>query len=108
MAAVTFDSITLQKPSPYRPDYDVKATETVLLSGKRSVQSTTEVGYKISFSCQTGTYSNVTDLSAKIGLEKTLVDDFGSHTKSYISAFTVVEILPDVWEYEVSFVQQTV
>lgn len=108
MAAVTFDSIVLQKPAPYTPSYDVKATETVLLSGKRSVQSTAEVGYKISFSCFTETYSNVTDLSAKIGLEKTLVDDFGSHTKCYISAFSVVEDPPGSWTYTVGFIADTV
>ena len=107
MAAVTFDLITLQKPSPYTPSYDVKVTETVLLTGKRSVQSTAEVGYKITYSCFTQTYSNVTDLSAKIGLEKSLVDDFGTRN-AYISAFSVVEDPPGSWMYTVSFVADTV
>ena len=107
MAAVTFDAVVLQKPSPYTPSYDVKATETVLLSGKRSVQSTTEVGYKITYSCFTATYSNVTDLSAKIGVKKTLVDDFGSRS-AYISAFSVVEDPPDIWTYTVSFIGDSV
>ena len=107
MANVTFDLIVLQNPSPYTPSYDVQTKETILLSGKRSVQSTAEVGYKITYSCFTQTYSNVTDLSAKIGLEKSLVDDFGTRN-AYISAFSVVEDPPGSWMYTVSFVADTV
>lgn len=107
MANVTFDSIVLQKPSPYTPSYNVQATDTILLTGKHSVQSTTEVGYAITYNCFTATYSNVTDLSAKIGLEKALVDDFGTRN-AYISAFSVIEDPPDIWRYTVSFIGDTV
>lgn len=105
--AITFDGVTLVNPSPYTSDYQPRTKETILLSGKRSVQSSTELGYHVSYSCFTLTYSNVTDLRAKIGAEASLVDDFGTRN-AYISAFSVVEDPPDIWKYTVSFIGDSV
>lgn len=79
------------------------------MTGKSSVQSSTELGYHVTYSCFTVTYSNVTDLRAKIGTKYTLVDDYGSRS-AYISAFRVVKIdsSPDYWRYVISFVADTV
>lgn len=106
--AITFDGVTLQKPSPYAADYSPTTNETILLSGKHNIQSSTEHGYKVSFICLTTTEADITNLIAKIGTEGSLVDDNGTHTKCYITAFTSTEILPDTWQYQVSFAQKTV
>ena len=107
--AITFDAIPLVNAAPYTPDYQPRTKEEILLSGKSSVQSSTELGYHISFSCFTETYSNVTDLRAKAGAKYSLVDDYGTRN-AYISAFTVTKIVstPDYWRYEVSFIADTV
>lgn len=106
---ITFDSIPLVNPSPYTSDYQPRTKERILLSGKSSVQSSTELGYHVSYSCFTPTYSNVTDLRAKMGTIYSLVDDYGTRN-AYISAFTVTKIVstPDYWRYNVSFVADTV
>jgi hypothetical protein len=107
--AITFDGVTLVNPSPYTPDYQPQTKETILLSGKSSVQSSTELGYHVSYSCFTSTYSNVTDLRAKIGTKYSLVDDYGTRN-AYISSFNVTKINsnPDFWRYEVSFIADTI
>ena len=108
---ITFDGVTLVNPSTYTPDYQPRTKETILLSGKSSVQSSTELGYHVSYSCFTPTYSNVTDLRAKIGTKYSLVDDYNAGgINAYISAFSVTKIVstPDYWRYNVSFIADTV
>lgn len=104
---VSFDSVELIRPQPYNVSYDVMANETVLLSGKRSVQSTAEYGYKVTYVCFTDASANVTNLLAKVGTEYSLVDDYGTRN-AYISAFSVVEDPPDHWTYTVSFIGDTI
>lgn len=104
---VTFDSITLQNPEPFDRNDNPIANQTILLSGKRSVQMTTETALSIIFKCNTGTYSNITDLEAKVGLQKTLAINGTNFTKCVISSFTKKEWIPGEWAYEVGFVQDT-
>jgi len=105
--AVTFDSVTLVNPEPFERNINPIASQTILLSGKRSVQMTTETALSISFRCSTETYSNVTDLEAKIGVQKTLTINGTNFTKCVISSFRKREWFPGYWTYEVSFVQDT-
>ena len=105
--AVTFDSVTLTNPEPYEFDWDVRTNETVLLSGKRKIQSTSEIGLHIGFVCHTDTLSDVTNLRAKIGTKASLVTGSDTYTNCYISLFKQTELLPGVYEYTVEFRRET-
>lgn len=104
---VTFDSVTLVNPEPFDRNINPIANQTILLSGKRSVQMTTETALSIIFKCSTETYSNITDLEAKIGLQKTLAINGTNFTKCVISSFRKKEWIPGKWTYEVAFIQDT-
>lgn len=106
---ITFGGVVLVNPSPYTPDFQILTKETAMLSGKRSVQSSIELGYHVTYSCFTETYSDVTDLRAKAGLIFSLEDDHGTRN-AYISAWSETKIVskPVYWRYVVSFVADTV
>ena len=104
---VTFDSVELKNPEPFDRNVNPIANQTILLSGKRSVQMTTETALSIAFRCSTGTYSNISDLEAKVGLQKTLAINGTNFMKCVISSFTKKEWIPGEWTYEVGFVQDT-
>lgn len=105
---VTFDDVELKNPEPFDRDNNPIANQTILLSGKRSVQTTTETALSVSFKCSTETYSDISDLEAKIGLQKTLAINGTNFTKCVISGnFRKREWIPGKWTYEVDFVQDT-
>lgn len=106
--AITFDGVELKNPEPFDRDDDVITKETVLLSGKRSVQSTAEIGLHISFRCMSTAHTDVTNLRAKIGIKASLVIGSDTHTNCYISGFKEREDPPGVWSYEVGFIRETV
>ena len=97
----------LINPEPFDRNINPIVNQTILLSGKRSVQMTTETALSITFRCSTETYSNITDLEAKIGVQKTLAINGINFTKCVISSFRKREWFPGYWTYEVSFVQDT-
>ena len=100
--AITFDGVTLQNPAPFELDHNPITKGTILLSGKRSVQSTAETAISATFDCQTDSSANITALKAKIGAVYIL--DWGDAScNAYISSFTEEEIHPDLWVYKVSF-----
>jgi len=107
MSSITFDGVVLVRPS--RPDIDWSpiTNVVVLISGKRSVQSSSELGFSVGFICVTETYSNISDLRAKIGSPYTLVIDGVNYTNCYISSFKERKIDDIHWEYSVGFVRQT-
>ena len=72
MSSVTFDSVNLVRPSFPEIERSPITKETILVSGKRSVQSSTELGFAAAFVCVTDTYANITSLRGKIGSAKTL------------------------------------
>ena len=104
---VTFDSVELKNPIIFDRDSNPIVNQTVLLSGKRSTQTTTETAISVSYRCSTETYSDVSNLKAKIGLQKTLTIDSTDFTKCSISSFKEREWYPGKWEYEVGFIQDT-
>ena len=105
---VTFDSVELKKPIIFDRDSNPLTGKTILLSGKHSTQTSTETALSIAFRCSTETYSDVSNLRAKIGLKKTLSIDGTDFTKCSISGkFKEREWYPGKWEYEVGFIQDT-
>ena len=104
---VTFDSVELINPEPFDRDNNPIAKQTILLSGKRSAQTTTETALSVSFKCSTETYSDISNLEGKIGLQKTLAINGTDFTKCVITSFRKNEWIPGKWTYEVGFIQDT-
>jgi len=72
------------------------------------VQTTTETGRRIKIECCTQTYSDVSNLVAKIGLKKTLIIDGTTYTNCVIKSWDRLEQDPSGnWWYAVTFVQET-
>jgi bifunctional N-acetylglucosamine-1-phosphate-uridyltransferase/glucosamine-1-phosphate-acetyltransferase GlmU-like protein len=105
--SVTFDSVELKNPEPIDIDHQVSINDTVLLSGKHSIQGSSETSISATFKCHTETYLYVTNLRAKIGTEASLVIDSTTYTKCHISAWSEKEWAKDKWEYTVGFKQDT-
>lgn len=105
---VTFDGIELKNPVIFNKEHNPITGQTILLSGKQATQTSTETALSVSFRCSTETYSDVSNLRAKIGLKKTLVIDGTNYTKCSISGiFKEREWYPGKWEYEMEFIQDT-
>ena len=104
---VTFDSVELKSPEPFEVDRQVLIGDTVLLSGKHSVQGTTETAISCTIKCHTETASDVSTLRAKIGTEGSLVVDVTTYTKCHISSWSETEWAKDKFEYTIGFKQDT-
>lgn len=104
---ITFDSIVLRNPEPFKIDRQPIVNDAVLLSGKHSLQSTSETAISCTISCHTETASHVSDLRAKIGTEGSLVIDGTTYTKCRISSWSESEWAKDKYEYSVGFKQDT-
>jgi len=108
---VSFDSVSLTNPQMQDMYYRVLTGEVTLLSGKQSVQSSSEIALTVKFICTTFVHADITDLRAKIGTKATLVIDAYSFS-CYINAKAFVERWSwegDVpkYEYEVEFIEHT-
>lgn len=106
-AGVFFDGVKLQNPEPFDHNWNPIVQQVVLLSGKRSVQGSTEKALSISFRCHTGSHVHISDLKTKIGGAYTLAIDEIDYDKCYIVAIIDQEWFPGEFEYTVSFVQDT-
>lgn len=104
---VTFDGITLQNPEPFEIDPQIITNDTVLLSGKHSGQLSSETAISLTLVCYTATYSDVSDLIAKIGTKADLIIDGTTYTKCYISSFPRSLWAKGEWTYTVAFKQDT-
>ena len=104
---ITFDSVELMNPAPFEIDRQVIINDTVLLSGKHSIQSTDETAISLTLKCQTDTLSDVTNLRAKIGTEASLVIDGTTYTKCHISSWSETEWTPGKYEYNLGIKQDT-
>lgn len=108
MSSVTFDGVVLKRPSFPSFDRSPITNETVLVSGKRAVQASTELGFKVTFTCYTNQVSDISNLREKIGRPYTLVIDGTSYTNCYIKPpWKEGKIDDENWEYVVSFVRDT-
>jgi hypothetical protein len=108
---VSFDSVPLVNPQMQDMYYRVLTGDVTLLSGKQSVQSSSEIALTVKFICSTFNHADVTNLRAKIGTNATLV--IGSDSFScYINAKAFVERQTrennaTKYEYEVEFIEHT-
>jgi len=107
MSSVTFDGVDLIRPSFPEIDRSPITNETILVSGKRSVQSTSELGFKVTFRCWTTDPSDISNLRSKIGSSHTLVIDGTSYTNCYINRWVETKVDDLNWAYSVGFVRET-
>lgn len=107
MTTVTFDGIELKNPEPFDIDPQVLIKDTVLLSGKHSIQSASETAIACVIKCHTDSISDVANLRAKIGTEGSLIDGSDTYTKCHISSWKEVLWTKGKWEYTVGFKQDT-
>jgi len=105
---VTFDSVELKIPSPFNKQPAIQLKDTVLLSGKHSLQSSTETALSVSFDCFTDTYSDVSNIFAKVGLIKSLVIGSEAARNCSISSWSEIEDPPGWWRYVIGFKEETV
>lgn len=105
--SIVFDGITLSNPAPFEKDWGVQAKDTKLYSGKTYIQASTETRLAAAFKCETETYSDVSNLRAKIGTKATLTIDGSNYTNCAITSFKESEWAAGKYTYEVSFIQQT-
>lgn len=105
--AVLFDSVELKDPERFERDWGVQINETKLYSGKTAVQSSAQTRLAVAFKCFTETYTDISNLKAKIGSPYTLAIDGTNYTKCYINSFAEREWFTGKYEYDVSFVQDT-
>jgi hypothetical protein len=110
---ITFDGVELVNAGEYDFELKTLTKETTLLSGKRSVQTSTETGLFVTIP-GAGTGAEVDAISAKIGAKGSLVLIEGTYTNCVISGnfkkkraggrYSGV----DWYFYEVSFVRETI
>lgn len=105
--AITFDSLELKNPEPFERDWGVQTNETKLYSGKTAVQASAETRLAVTFKCYTETYTDISNLRAKIGAPYTLSIDGTNYTQCYITSFKEEEWSSGKYNYEVEFVQDT-
>lgn len=107
--SITFDSVTLSNPSPVAEERDILINSVRLISGKKSIQASSVTAINVTFTCRTTSYSEITTLEGKIGTSGSLVIGTVTYTKCYISGFNYSEVdgVPNVWDYTVSFIQDT-
>ena len=105
--SVVFGSTTLTDPSPFDIGWPILINEVILMSGKHSIQASSATALNVSFKCQTTSATELSTLKGLIGSSGTLTIDGTSYTKCYISNFTYNEVLPGVYDYTISFIQDT-
>lgn len=106
--AITFDSIELKAPSPFIKVPVIQLGDTVLLSGKHSLQPSTETALNVAFSCFTDTYSDISNLFAKVGAIYSLVINSEAARTCSISSWSEIEDPPGWWTYVIGFKEETV
>lgn len=105
---ITFNGVELKKPeTDAQIDLGVICNETRLISGKVSVQSSPETGFRVSYTCHTENENDIDALAAKIGTEATLAIDGNEHTGCHINGFSKSTDGNGHWEYRVGFTQGT-
>lgn len=105
--SVTFDGVTLKNPEPFELNHQIILADTVLLSGKHSIQGSSETAIEVTIKCHTDSIGDVTSLRAKIGTEGSLVVDSTTYTKCHISSWNDIEWANGKWEYSATFKQDT-
>ena len=100
--------VTLPRCQEEEHGYNVLTNETVLLSGKISVQASTVYGYNPTFTC-VGTATERDSLVALIGSSGTLVINGTTHESMYIKSFGPAQMHPmsSYFTFRISFVKET-
>jgi hypothetical protein len=104
---VSYNTVTLTDPSPFDIEWLPIINEVVLISGKRSIQASSATAIRVAFKCQTTSLAEITTLKGFIGSSYTLTIDGTSYMKCFISNLSYNEVLPGLYAYTISFIQDT-
>lgn len=98
--ATTFDGATFSPIKIPKKNVDFSFNETTLLSGKVSIQDSSEQKFSRTYECYTEDLSEITTLLGKIGTKGDLVDGTETVTNCKIAPpFTYKEVLWDSGKY---------
>lgn len=105
----TFDGVLLPDASKIAETPELIFTESVLLSGKRCIQASAEMGFGATYRC-TGTWAQYKAILGCVGSSGSLVTEAGGepYTYCYITGIRVEETdQPGLYQFEVNFRQDT-
>ncbi|MFA6335498.1 MAG: hypothetical protein WCX48_08075 [Bacteroidales bacterium] len=107
MTNTTFGGVLLPNASKIDATPSILMNESTLLSGKRFIQTNTNLGFSSKFRCF-GTYAQYQAIRALIGISGSLVTNQETFTKCYISGLSVQESDNPSWfHFSVEFKQDT-
>jgi hypothetical protein len=106
--SVSFGGATVPRCQQETHGFDIKTNDTLLLSGKHDIQSSTEYGYNPSFQC-IGYSSEIDSLIALIGTVGTLVINGSSYSNMYIKTLGSLSKVShsSYFKFEIAFVRHT-
>lgn len=108
--ATTFDGAPFNPIKIPEKEVSFEQNETILLSGKVSIQTSSAQKFSRTYECYTEDLSEITTLLGKIGVKGTLVDSSESYTNCYIAPpFSYKEVLwgSGKYTYTISFKRDT-
>ncbi|WMW22736.1 hypothetical protein RE476_02640 [Methanolobus mangrovi] len=108
--ATTFDGIPFSPRLIPEKIIDFEFNATTLLSGKVSIQASSEQRFSRTYECYTESLSEITALLAKIGIKGTLTDGLENITNCYITPpFSYKEVLwgSGKYTYTITFQRET-
>jgi hypothetical protein len=106
----TFAGVILPNASKVKTTFDTLTKVTVLLSGKRSVQTNPEVGMNFSVTCL-GTRAQFLALLALVGTKDSLVTDDDTYTNCAMNGnidYTETDDPDDQFFFSFGFVRETI
>ena len=105
--SVTFSSVTLPRCQEEEHGIEVRISESMLISGKNSIQASSYYGYNPTFTC-IGTATERDALLGVIGSAGALVINGSSHANMYIKSFGPARMNPmsSYFTFQISFVKE--
>lgn len=105
---VNFGGTELPNASKHKGTIQVLTNDTILIDGKHSIQSSTEVGTAATYTCL-GTWAQYEAVLACIGSSATLDTQDESYTNMYISSWDgpTESANPGYYFFTVGFVKET-
>lgn len=105
---VTFGGVALTVLSEIGPSYEIPFNETILASGKKYIQASTEVQFSKTYLCGPVTYAERQAVLALLGIPSDLIIDGTTYTGCYIKPpLTFQQLVPGKWQYQITIVQHT-
>jgi hypothetical protein len=104
----TFGGVSLPAASKISESPQVALTDTLLLSGKHSIQTNPNMGFGAAYRCF-GTWAQYQAILGLVGQSGTLVTEQTSYTLCYIASIKTLESdNPGYFYFDVEFKRETV